>query len=74
MNKLDFLLEIRKEFEARVCNYGLQSVLTEKRWQELVNKCISSDNTGKLKKKLMKSDLPQSEIKEILNADENGTI
>ena len=66
-NKIDFLIEIKKSFVTKVCNYGLCSVLTEEKWEEIVYKCLCESVTESQIKELETMGLNKEEIYKKLN-------
>ena len=67
MNKIDFLIEIRRHFIAQVCNYGLRPVLTKEKWKELVYKCLCAGITEKQIEELKGLGFSEEEIRDKLN-------
>lgn len=67
MNSIDLLIEIRKSMYGRVCNYGLEAVLTEQQWKEFVYKCICGGVTEEQIEALEKLGIPKDKVYEILN-------
>lgn len=62
MSKLDFLIEIRQKFVARVLNYGLESVMTEYEWKKLALEAAKKGLTFKQEEFLLSMGITKEEL------------
>jgi len=74
MNAIDLLIDIRKSMIAQVCNYGLETVLTEDQWREFVYKCICAGVTDSQIKRLEELGIDKDKIYDILNVGKDCGI